>query len=83
MYCFENEVTYHALTATASVENRFVLRDRTVAATPYENPEYRNPVPSARGSGCHVEILFRLDVAQSNAVSTVPRAVCQNKISIF
>ena len=51
-------MTHHVFTATATVANRFVLKERTVAARPYENPSYKFPFPSACGSGCHRRLLY-------------------------
>ena len=62
---------HHVFNTTAIVANRFVLRVTTVAATPYENPSYRFPLPSACRSGFHGP---RPNL-QAYLVSTVPNAV--------
>ena len=62
---------HHAFKATAAVAYRFVHRDNTVAATPYENPSYRAPLPVAFGSGCH-EFGQLVRETQLYRVSTVP-----------
>ena len=73
--------TYHAFKATAVVAYKFVDNDSTLAATPYESPSYRVPVPSASGSNCDEPGPPKMLYVQVYWASTVAKAMVHRNMN--